>query len=274
VSGDDVDPVAELLSTAEQLAHATDDAGRGADDVASDEVDAFLAQVKATTRPDDKPKPVDQPKPTSKSPRPRTTPPPVQEARRPQGLLIGLGVAVVTILLIAAYAMGHSSGSTSAAVSAPASASNTPIDQQQVAALMAKIAADPKDTASLQALGNIYYDADDFANALTFYDKIAVLQPKDDGSWIAVAAAAFQSGKSARAFKAWNNALAINPDNIEAHYGLGHYYADQTPPDNDKAKAEWEKVIAIDAASPLAKEVASELAAINSAGATPGPSNS
>lgn len=229
------DPVADLLATAEQLSHSA---------------------------------------PTARSSRP-----PKAAARRSRGPLIFLGVAVVALMLIAAFAVGRSTsgaGSGAAAgggVTATATAA-APLDQAQVAALMAKIAADPQDSASLQTLGNMYYDANDFANALTFYEKAVLLAPKDDGRWIAVAAAAFQSGNDSRAFEAWNKALAINPDNIEAHYGLGHYYARQTPPDNAKAAAEWQKVVDIDPTSPLAKEVQGELASLAPSAAVPSPSAS
>ncbi len=270
-----VDPVAELLATAEDLTHSDTVPTKEPDDVAT-----FLAEARSASggtssgvRPASKPKP--KPKPKQRPPA-RPAPAAPAPRRRPTGLYVVLGVVAAVIIAFVAYAMGQGSTTPAAGDGAAASAapSATPVDPAQIAALMEKVAANPKDTDSLQTLGNMYYDANDFASALTFYEKIAAITPKDDGSWIAVAAAAFQSGAEARAVEAWNTALDINPDNIEAHYGLGFYYLDSTPPDEAKARAEWAKVVAIAPESELAKQVQTELDALGADPAAPIPSAS
>ena len=173
-----------------------------------------------------------------------------------------------------AYILGQSSGSsrTASGGTATAAGSDGPVDQAKVDALMAKVASNPDDTASLLSLGNMYYGANDYVTALTFYEKLVAAAPKDENAWIAVAASAYQSGSGDRAFEAWNAALDINPDNIEAHYGLGWYYFEQAPPDEANAKAEWEKVVAIDPDSEQAKTVATHLVSLGSTVVTPSPS--
>ncbi len=262
------DPVAELLAAAEQLAQAD-----APEKVAKDDVEAFLSQAKrsaAGTRPGARTSP--GPKAGSAS----SAQPVAGSRRRPTGLFVVLGVIAAVTIAFVAYALGQGSSTPAAGGGAAASAapSATPVDPAQIAALMEKIAANPKDTDSLQTLGNMYYDANDFTNALGFYEKIAAVTPKDDGSWIAVAAAAFQSGDKERAVKAWNTALDINPDNIEAHYGLGFYYLDKTPSDEAGAREEWAKVVATAPTSDLAKQVQTELDALDAAAATPVPSAS
>lgn len=195
---------------------------------------------------------------------------PVPEATttRPRGFLIVVGVIVMIAMLIAAYALGRAS------VEQGGAAGATPVDAGQIAELQAKIATDPTDEISLRMLGNIYYDANDFVNALDAYEKAAVLAPEDENRWIAVAAAAFQSGNASRAFEAWNTALAINPDNIEGHYGLANYYSSLTPPDTEKARVEWSRVADIDPESPLAEQARSELAQLDSPSNAPDPAAS
>jgi tetratricopeptide (TPR) repeat protein len=252
----DEDDVAQLLDAARAAARSPKATSAPVTPPA-DEVGDFLAQARTKT--------------PGAPPRARTAAPSGATAKRPTGLLVAGGIAIVAALLVAAYALGHSSGaSTAGPGTATVAPSSGQVDQAQVDALLQRIASDPKDTDSLQSLGNIYYDANDFASALTYYEKIAVLTPKKDVSWIAVAAAAFQSGQRQRAFDAWNTALDLNPNNIEAHYGLGHYYTSQVPPDNAKARTEWEKVIAIDPTSPLAKDVKAQLPSLASSGASPG----
>jgi tetratricopeptide (TPR) repeat protein len=267
------DPVAELLATAEDLSH-----GATAEDAPADDVAVFLAQARRSTSdagsggagrakgPKARPVPAPRPAPQAAA----------GGARRPTGLLVVLGVVAAVAIAFVAYAIGHGSAAPAAAGAEGASSASSavPVDPAQVAALMQKITANPQDTTSLQTLGNMYYDANDFANALVFYEKIAVITPKDDGSWIAVAAAAYQSGKEDRAVEAWNKALGINPDNIEAHYGLGFYNLDKTPSDEAKARAEWAKVVAIAPQSDLAKQVQAELDRLGSQAATPVPAAS
>jgi len=188
-------------------------------------------------------------------------------------LWVVLGVLGAFIIAGGAYVMGHSSSSAVPGISgpvtntAPASAapSGVPaVDQAKVAELMQKITDNPNDSASLLALGDIYYQAADYANALTFYEKVIAITPKNEDALIAVAAAAYNSGKDSKAFDAWNKALEINPKNLEAHYGLGFYYLSQEPPKRDKAIAEWQTVIDIDPTSDLAKTVKSHIDSLNS----------
>lgn len=219
----------------------------------------------------------DRPVPSNPNPAP---------AARPSrtGLWVVVGVVALLVVAGGAYVLGHSSSSavpgiegTPTNTTAPvASGAPATVDQTKVAALMEKISADPKDSASLLSLGDLYYNASDYTNALTFYEKVTALTPKDEDAWIAVAASAYNGGDDARAFEAWNTVLDINPNNIEAHYGLGFYYLAQTPSDEAKAKAEWEKVVAIDPASDQANTVKQHLDSLASspaASAAPSPSS-
>lgn len=196
------------------------------------------------------------------------------------GLWVVLGIVAVLVIAGGAYVFGHSSGAsvpgidgpvTNTAAAAPSAA--PAVDQAKVAALMEKISSNPKDADSYLALGDIYYTAGDYANALKFYEKVTPLLPKSEDAWIALAAAAYNSGKDQQALKAWDTVLAINPNNIEAHYGLGFYYLAQTPSDEAKAKAEWEKVVAIDPTSEQAKTVQQHLDSLGKS-AAPSPSAS
>ena len=263
------DEVAELLAKAQDLSRPT-----AHDEPDPDDVVAFLEEAKGRRDRAGSVGTRSAPKTAANSPRATRPEPTVAEGSRPKGLIAAIAIVAVAVLAFAAYAMGQSAAPPTPAEGVSAEASDAPVDPAQVAALMEKIAANPKDTDALVSLGNMYYGANDFANALTFYEKIAAIAPKDDDSWIPVAAAAFQGGKESRAFEAWNTALDINPDNIEAHYGLGHYYLNQTPTDEAKARASFEKVIALDPTSEQAKEVQTDLAKLTSGAATPNPAAS
>ena len=156
---------------------------------------------------------------------------------------------------------------TSTGTTASGAPTPVPVDQGKVVALMGKIGANPKDTASLQSLANIYFAAADYPNASTWEQKILTVDPKNQEALLALGASQFNSGNAAQAKKAWLVAAGLYPKSAEVHYDLGFLYLSQTPPDKPNMTAEWNKVIAIDPTSELAKSVASHLSS-----STPTPS--
>ena len=187
--------------------------------------------------------------------------------------------AVVPLLVAAVvfgvYYMGKSdvpgiSGTPTNQTSATAAPgpTTTPVDQVKVAALMKKITANPKDVVSLQLLGDAYFAAADYKNAAGWEQKILTVDPKNQVALLSLGAAEFNQGNAAAAKKQWLIAAGLYPKNAEVHYDLGFLYLSQTPPDKVNMTAEWNKVIAIDPNSALAKTVASHIKA-PSATATP-----
>lgn len=152
---------------------------------------------------------------------------------------------------------------------APEAAASPAIDAAKVGDLMTKIAANPKDTVSLQSLADIYYGAGDYESASGFLQKIVDVDPKNVTALIALGAAQFNLGKTDGAEKQWRAVLAIEPDNLEAHYDLGFMYLSLTPPDLANVRAEWGRVVAIAPNSDVAKTVATHLASLD---ASPAPS--
>jgi len=143
--------------------------------------------------------------------------------------------------------------------SARSGTTGVPVDQAKVAALTTKSSANPKDTASLLALGDIYFAAADYKNASAFEQRVLVVDPKNKVALLAVGAAQFNLGNSAEAKKQWLIAAGLYPKSAEVHYDLGFLYFSQTPPEQANMTAEWNKVIAIDPNSAIAKSVATHL---------------
>ncbi len=133
------------------------------------------------------------------------------------------------------------------------------IDTAQVAALMQKIQADPKDVASLQSLGDIYFQAGEYAVAADWERKVVAIEPKNTTALLGLGAAEYNQGNSTDAEKQWRAVLAIDPKNVEAHYDLGFMYFSADPPDIAKTTAEWNAVIEIAPDSDIAQTVATHL---------------
>jgi tetratricopeptide (TPR) repeat protein len=197
--------------------------------------------------------------------------------RSRRNLIIGAVGAVAAIGIIFGVAQmgktadvpGISGAPTSQETTAPSGApSAVPVDKTKVAALMRKISANPKDTASLLALGDIYFAAADYKNAAAWEQKVLGVDPKNQVALLAAGAAQFNLGNAPEAKKQWLVAAALYPKSAEVHYDLGFLYLSQTPPDKAGMTAEWQKVIAIDPNSELAKTVSNHIKS-STATATP-----
>ncbi|MEP7191348.1 MAG: hypothetical protein ABI903_00615 [Actinomycetota bacterium] len=168
-------------------------------------------------------------------------------------------------------APGISGGPSGSATAAPSGGATTaPVDPTKVASLMQKVVANPKDKASLQALGDVYFAAGDYKNATVWDQKVLTVDPKNRLALLGVGAAQFNLGNSAYAERQWLFAAGLYPEDAEVHYDLGFLYMSATPPDSAKMMVEWKKVVAIDPNSNLAKTVATHLSS-STAPSTPSP---
>lgn len=208
-----------------------------------------------------------------------TPSPEIDEVEEPTGRRripwIAWAVAAILLAAGAAFAVHSMTGSAVPAMDAAdptTSASAAPtLDAAQVSALMQKITTNPKDVASLGALADMYFQAGDYKNSAVFTKKILEVEPKNASSWVNLGAAQFNQGDAKGAETSWLKAVAINPKLAEAHYDLGFLYLSSAKPDMAKVKAEWEKVVAIDPSSDIAKNVKTHLKSLESA--SPAPSS-
>jgi cytochrome c-type biogenesis protein CcmH/NrfG len=149
-----------------------------------------------------------------------------------------------------------------------------PLDKAKVADLMKKIAANPKDTKSLLALGDAYFASADYKTAALWERKVLAIDPKNQSAMLALGAALFNSGDAPAAEKEWLATAKLYPDNAEVHYDLGFLYLSQTPPNTAKVKVEWQKVIDIDPTTNVAKTVATHLKTFEDPAGTASPAPS
>ncbi|MHB1801122.1 MAG: tetratricopeptide repeat protein [Actinomycetes bacterium] len=179
---------------------------------------------------------------------------------------------LVVAVVLGVYYLGRGSpvpgisGTPTNQASATAAAGSAPValDQAKVVALMKKVGADPKDVASLQALGDIYFASADYRTATVWEQKVLAIDSKNQVALLALGAAQFNQGNKAEAKEQWLVAAALYPNLAEVHYDLGFLYLSQDPPDVAKVTAEWNKVIEIDPSSKVAKTVATHLKSLRS----------
>jgi tetratricopeptide (TPR) repeat protein len=212
---------------------------------------------------------------------PASPPPPsafaALAANKPQrNKIIGaIGAVLAVAIVFLVFQMGKSadvpgiSGTPTGTETTAAAGAATPVDPAKLAALMQKITTNPKDIASLQGIGDLYFAATDFKNAIVWEQKILAVDPKNQVALLALGAGQFNLGNAVEAKKQWLIAAGLYPKNAEVHYDLGFLYMSATPPDSANMQAEWKKVVAIDPNSQLAKTVATHL---SSSSATPSAS--
>lgn len=191
------------------------------------------------------------------------------KSRRKQ-LVWAVGLLLAVAVVLGVFQMGKSdvpgiSGTPAGTETTAAAGAATPVDQAKLAALMQKVSANPKDIASLQDIGNLYFAATEFKSAIVWEQKILAVDPKNQVALLALGAGQFNLDNAVEAKKQWLIAAALYPKNAEVHYDLGFLYFSQSPPDTAKMTAEWEKVVAIDPDSALAKTVATHLTSATAA---------
>jgi cytochrome c-type biogenesis protein CcmH/NrfG len=188
---------------------------------------------------------------------------------------VAAGLVVIVGAAFGVHTMSNASGvpgitgtpDVSASSSAPA------LDMKKVSDLMQKITTNPKDVASYAALASLYFQSGDYKNSAQFSSEVVKLDPKNATGWVGLGAAQFNQGDSKNAEKSWLKAAAVAPKNAEAHYDLGFLYLSSATPDLIKVRAEWQRVIAIDPTSDIAKNVQTHLKSLTTASPAPASSS-
>lgn len=172
-----------------------------------------------------------------------------------------LVVALVAAIVIAIYAVGNnraSSPTASPSASMPV-ATTSALDQAMVTDLKKKVADNPADIESLRELGRLYYEAGEYQEAAGWQQKIVDQRPDDLDALLALGVAHFNSGNLELAEKSWTKAADVAPDRAAPHYNLGFLYLSKTPPDYDRMRQEWARVVALEPESEMAKTVQGHL---------------
>jgi len=186
-------------------------------------------------------------------------------------IVIGGGVlAIAAVLAIGAYALGGGGGSGGTAhVSPSAAASGPTVDMAKVQTLMTTLQANPKDIATLLALGDEYYAGEDYTTAGSFYDKVLAIDAKNVKALLARGAVSFNLGDLPTAETTWQQVVTIDPKNQEVYYDLGFLYLNQASPNWTGVQSEWAKVIALDPTTQIAQLVQQHLDSLVAASMIP-----
>jgi cytochrome c-type biogenesis protein CcmH/NrfG len=113
---------------------------------------------------------------------------------------------------------------------------------QQTAPLLEKLKANPKDAETLAAVGNVYYDAQQFNVAVDYYGRALTIDPKNAAVRTDMGTAYLYLGDSDRAIAEFHTALKDNPKHGQALFNLGMAQW-RGKGDAPAAIATWEKLL-------------------------------
>jgi tetratricopeptide (TPR) repeat protein len=172
---------------------------------------------------------------------------------------IAFGIAGIAFGLIAGWIIGTQQASTrqspapqASTASAPAAQANTRaavVDEAKVTALKSVAEREPSNAKPRIDLGNLYFDAERYDDAITWYEAASKLSPKDVNLSTDLGVCYYYTNQPDKALAQFDKSLAINPKHAKTLLNLGIVRAFGKQDLAGATKA-WEQVMAIDPNSP------------------------
>ena len=117
-----------------------------------------------------------------------------------------------------------------------------PLDQGRVDQLTAALNTDPKNTTTIVQLANVYFDAERFTDAISWYEKALALDPKNPDVSTDLGVSYYYTNRTDEALKRFEESLKINPKHTKTLLNKGIVLAFGKE-DLKGAAVEWQKVV-------------------------------
>lgn len=199
-----------------------------------------------------------------------------------RGESLAMGIAGVLFGLLAGWIIGsqyaagpaaRAQAAASQAAPAPASAtSQAParaLDEARVKTLTAQAQANPNDVEARAELGNLYFDAERYPEAIQWYEQAVALDPSNVNVSTDLGVSYYYSNQPDRALVQFDRSLAVDAGHTKTLLNMGIVRAFGKQ-DLKGAEAAWEKVIALSPDSAEGKTARQALDSLR--GAHPGGS--
>jgi len=145
---------------------------------------------------------------------------------------IVFGIAGSLFGLIIGWVLGTQQAGRSVPVAAPvaqaapaqqaaASPQPAPIDPAKVKELEDAAAKNPKDTESRVLLGNIFFDAEQYPQSITWYEQALAIKPGDPNVSTDLGVAYYYTNQPDRALKQFDHSLSIDPKHVKTLLNVG-----------------------------------------------------
>jgi tetratricopeptide (TPR) repeat protein len=144
------------------------------------------------------------------------------------------------------------------------------LDQTKVQALQTVAEKDPKNSVARAQLGNLYYDAGRYPDAIKWYGESLALNPKDVDVSTDLGVAYYYNNDPDRAVTQLERSLQLNPSHTKTLLNLGVVKAFGKQ-DLKGATEVWRKLVEIAPQSPEGQQAKQALDSLSSAHGTAGP---
>jgi tetratricopeptide (TPR) repeat protein len=194
---------------------------------------------------------------------------------------VAFGVAGIAFGLIAGWIIGTEQGKpaappaaaqTAAAPANPASASTraTIVDEARVSALKSVAEKEPANPKPRIDLGNLYFDAEPYEDAIPWYEQAVKLKPGDENLSTDLGVCYYYTNQPDKALARFDASLKINPKHAKTllNVGIVRAFGKQDLAGATKA---WEQVLAIDPDGPEGQAAKRALDTLKSAHGAAGP---
>jgi tetratricopeptide (TPR) repeat protein len=151
-----------------------------------------------------------------------------------------------------------------AGTAASAGATPPPLDEVRVQDLMAAANRDPADAAPRVALGNVYFDAERFAEAITWYEASLAIDPQNVDVSTDLGVSYYYTNQPERAIEQFAYSLEVDDGHVKTMLNLGIVRAFGLQDLAGAAEA-WERVMAIAPESPEGRAAQQALESLRSA---------
>ncbi len=119
------------------------------------------------------------------------------------------------------------------------------LDSARARTLQSAAQANPNDIPSRIELGNLYYDAGRYTDAITWYSQALALDEKNTNVRTDLATAYYYSGDLTRAIEEGNKVLAIDGTKEQTLLNMGIWLTSQNPPNTTEALKDWQLVVTL-----------------------------
>jgi tetratricopeptide (TPR) repeat protein len=194
---------------------------------------------------------------------------------------IAFGVAGILFGLIAGWIIGSQQASLRQAASAPPAATTSssatpqppPLDEAKVNELKTAAQQDPKNVQARVDLGNLYFDAERYQDAITWYAEALTLNPNDVNVSTDLGVSFYYTNNPDRALEQFSRSLKLDPKHGKTLLNVGIVKAFGKQ-DLDGALQAWQEVVDIAPDSPEGQAAKRALESMRTAhptnGSTPG----
>ena len=195
---------------------------------------------------------------------------------------IVFGVAGSLFGLIVGWLLGSQQSVAPARVAAPVAQSApaqaapaaggqqpAPLDAERVKALTAVAAQNPNDAQPRVQLGNLYFDAEQYGQAITWYEQAVNLNPRDANVSTDLGVAYYYTNQPDRALAQFDHSLTLDPQHVKTLLNVGIVRAFGKQDLAGAAKA-WEQVVAISPDTPEGQAAKKGLEGLKNAHPTAG----